>query len=78
MVVAPRLKNFFYFWKWNFLASYFSYISGGNFQAPKMKKPCLKTFLPTKRYYLVGFVYVLGTATEYHINLSLVLNSLYY
>ena len=33
---------------------------------------------PTKRYYLVGSIYVLGTAIEYYINLSLVLNSLYY
>ena len=33
---------------------------------------------PTKRYYLVGSIYVLGTAKEYYINLSLVSNPLYY
>ena len=33
--------------------------------------------LPTKWYYLVGFIYVLGAAAECYINLSLVLNSLY-
>ena len=26
--------------------------------------------LPTKIYYLVGLIYVFGTATEYYINLS--------
>ena len=34
--------------------------------------------LPTEMYHLVDFIYVLGTSTEYNINLSLVLNSLYY
>ena len=44
--LAPRLKNFLYFRKWNFLASYFSYISGGNFPRSKSKKKnTLKKFL---------------------------------
>ena len=33
--------------------------------------------LPTKKYYSVGSIYVLGMATEYYISLSLVLNSLH-
>ena len=33
--------------------------------------------LPTKRYFLVGSIYVSGAATEYYINLSVVLKSLY-
>ena len=32
--------TFLYFWKCIFLASYFSYISGGNFPISKNKKPC--------------------------------------
>ena len=40
------LKHFLYIWKWNFLASYFSYISGGNFPSTKNKKNTLwKNFL---------------------------------
>ena len=31
-------------------------------------------FVPTKRCYLVGFIYVLESATEHYINLFLVLN----
>ena len=36
----------------------------------------IANLLPTKRYYLVGSIYKLGAATEYYINLSLILNSL--
>ena len=35
--------------------------------------------LPIERYYyLVGYIYVLGTAAKYYLNLLLVLNSPYY
>ena len=38
----------------------------------------IPNLLPSKRDYSVGFIYVLGTAAEHYINLSLVLNPLYY
>ena len=41
-----KIKNFLYFWKWNFLALYFSYISGSNFSGSKNeKKYTLKMFV---------------------------------
>ena len=33
-----KIKKFLYFQKWNFLISYFSYISGQNFRSSKNKK----------------------------------------
>ena len=36
----PPRRNFFYFRKWNFVVSYFSYISGRNFPSSKNKKSC--------------------------------------
>ena len=38
----------------------------------------LATYFLTERYYLVGFIYVLGTPTEHYMNLSLVLSPLKY
>ena len=37
LVVFNELKSFLYFWKWNFLASYFSYISRENFPSSRTK-----------------------------------------
>ena len=37
----------------------------------------IANLLPTKTYYLVRSICVLGAAMEYYINLSLVFNSLY-
>ena len=42
---APILKNVLCFWKWDFLALYFFYISGSNFLSSKNKKPVLNNFL---------------------------------
>ena len=42
---SSKIKKFFYFWKWNFRASCFSYISGGNFLSSKKKQPLWKNFL---------------------------------
>ena len=47
-----------------------------------MPKGCasahIANLLLTERYYSVGSIYVLWTSTQYYINLSLVLNSLYH
>ena len=58
--LPPRLKNFLYFQKWNFLVLYFSYISGSNFPSSKNKKdPLWKNvlFLATrlKSSYISGW-----------------------
>ena len=59
--LAPRLKNFLYFWKWNFLVSYFSYISGKKFLSSKNKKPHSEeiSYIFSKK----SFSYVSGNGT---------------
>ena len=52
---APKLKNSLYFQKWNFLALYFSHISGREFPTLKNKKTVLKKFIlfPQKKAFLI-------------------------
>ena len=37
---------------------------------PNILSRIVAYLLPTKRYYIVGLIYVFGAATEYYINLS--------
>ena len=65
---APKLKNSLYFQKWNFLALYFSYISGRKFPNLKNKKTrsekiysisSKKAFLIFQEIFLYAFLYFL-------------------
>ena len=43
--ISGNLKNVLYFQKWNFLVSYFSYISEGNFPSSQNKRKHSEKFL---------------------------------